>query len=306
MTPDEIRAAFARIDTVIFDIDGVLIDFSDSIRQVNLRSIPAYLRTLPGWTAPDDLLSSDDIEAFKRAGGFNDDWDLAYALALLFLHKSRLHRSADAAALHRLSPTVAEFTDAIARRGGWLAAAEAEVGTIDLPGYDPNAIRHLFQQMYAGDLSMRLYGVPGTGRGAVRDDKSLLDRSLVPANKTLAVLTGRTHAEAALALEMVGLADRIPLPAHGVTKDDGFYKPEPFGMRELVTRRLPATRVALYIGDSVDDLRTVLAFRTLPEAAAVTLLSAQVLTGPAGASSAPLFADADLVAPDVNAVLRRL
>jgi phosphoglycolate phosphatase-like HAD superfamily hydrolase len=72
-------------------------------------------------------------------------------------------------------------------------------------------------------------------------------------------------------------------------------------MRALLARL--GSRTALYIGDAPDDLRTVLAFRNLPEAQAMTLLSAQVLTGPAGAASAPLFAEADVLAPDVNAVL---
>ena len=43
------RALLPAIDTVVFDMDGVLLDITGSIRQVNLRAIPAYLRTLPGW-----------------------------------------------------------------------------------------------------------------------------------------------------------------------------------------------------------------------------------------------------------------
>jgi len=50
----------------------------------------------------------------------------------------------------------------------------------------------------------------------------------------------------------------------------------------------------------------VLAFHALPEAEHVTLLSAQVLTGTVGADAPHLFADADILAPDVNAVLALL
>lgn len=89
----------------------------------------------------------------------------------------------------------------------------------------------------------------------------------------------------------------------GITKDDKLYKPEPWGMRNILTRL--ESKVALYIGDTIDDLRTVLAFRRLPEAAHITLLSAQVLTGTTPRTIAPtLFADTDLLADDVNAVLR--
>ena len=302
----------ARLDTLVFDVDGVLLDISGSIRQVNVLAIPAYLRTLPGWSAPDDLLTSEDIERFKRAGGFNDDWDLTYAAVLLYLFKSARHGATDAAQLHRLSPTIAEYTGAVAERGGWLAAAESlvfeqatpEEATAIRALWDHDRIRRIFQELYAGDLAPRLYGfVPAInpGPGKIRNDRPLLDRSRIPENKTLAVLTGRTLAEAEVALEMAGLAERVPLPARGITKDDGFYKPEPWGMRALLTR--PDARVALYIGDALDDLRTVLAFRALPEARGITLLSAQVLTGTAGPDAPRLFAEADILAPDVNAVL---
>jgi acid stress-induced BolA-like protein IbaG/YrbA len=62
---------------------------------------------------------------------------------------------------------------------------------------------------------------------------------------------------------------------------------------------------AVYIGDTLDDLRTVKNFNERHAAGGATFLSAQVLTGPAGKANEKLFrnAGADLIAPDVNAVL---
>lgn len=285
---------------------------------MNCLAVAAYLRTLPDWTAPDNLLTSGDIEQFKEAGGFNDDWDLTFALVLLYLHKWRLHGVTDAVALNALSPTIAEYTAAIALRGGWLRSAEAIVfdtsSASDLPlwpgqWYNRPRIQQIFQELWAGDYCPCIYGFAPQyfpGRGWVHLDTPLLDTTLVPADRTLGVVTGRTLAEAQLALERVGLADRIVLPGPcGVTKDDGLYKPEPWGMRKVLTQL--GSKVALYIGDTIDDLRTVLAFRQLPEAADMTLLSAQVLTGTTPRSVAPtLFADTDILAEDVNAVLRLL
>lgn len=304
-----------RVDAVIFDVDGVLLDVSESIRAVNLLSIPAYLNRLDGWTAPDNLLHTDDIERFKRAGGFNDDWDLSCALALLYLIKSARYASRDAAYLHQLPPTIEQYTHAIAKRGGWLRNAEAYLQEQFLADelqeayaqYDSSLIARIFQEMWAGDLCPRLYRFepiyyPGPGKCLL--DRPLLDRSLVPVGKTLGILTGRTRHEADFALEIVGLQKRIPLPDHGMTRDEGNQKPDPDGLRRLV-RQLSCS-VALYIGDSIDDLRTVLNFRKLPEARAVTVLSAQVLTGTVGPEAVSLFAPADIVAADVNAVLRAL
>lgn len=314
----EVRPLLARLDTLIFDVDGVLLDVRDSIRSVNIQVVPVYLRALnAGWNVPDDLLTSDDIEQFKQAGGFNDDWDLTSAVVLLYLWKGARAGSRDAARLHPLAPTITDYTNEIARRGGWLRAAEAFVFEQATPEqaqairsqYDRQRAGRIFQELWAGDWCPRVYGYEPTinpGPGAVRRDRPLLDLSLLPVPEvTLGALTGRTLSEAQLALEMVGLDKRIALPGPaGITRDDGFFKPEPFGMRALLSR-LDA-RVALYVGDALDDLRTVLAFRTLPEATQTTLLSAQVLTGTAGPDAPRLFAPADIVAPDVNAVLRLL
>jgi len=305
------------VDMVVFDIDGVLLDVSRSIRTVNCLSVPAYLRTLPGWTAPDDLLTSEEIELFKEAGGFNDDWDLTRAAVLLYLLKSVRYGSADAVALHPRTPTIAEYTSELSARGGWLKAAEelvfsgltASDAAIVQSQYDPDRIIRLFQELWAGDLCPRIYGfVPAyfRGEGFIRLDRPLLDLSLLPAGRQIGFLTGRSLAEAQVALERVGIAEQMPLPGpQGMTKDDGSNKPQPWGMRDLLVRM--NSRVALYIGDTVDDMRTVLAFRHLPEARDITVLSAQVLTGTTAPEIAPtLFAPADLLATDVNAVLRYL
>lgn len=207
------KELLARVDTIIFDIDGVLLEVSRSIRKVNCLSVAAYLRTLPGWTAPDDLLHPSEIEQFKEAGGFNDDWDLTFALVLLYLHKWRLYGISDAAALHTLSPTIPEYTADIAQRGGWLRSAEAIVlGTNDsaLPSwpsewYDKPRIQQFFQELWAGDYCERLYGFVTryfSGPGWIRLDRPLLNRGLIPDHMTLGVVTGRTLAEAQLALEM--------------------------------------------------------------------------------------------------------
>jgi phosphoglycolate phosphatase-like HAD superfamily hydrolase len=60
---------------------------------------------------------------------------------------------------------------------------------------------------------------------------------------------------------------------------------------------------AVYIGDALDDLRTVKHFNAAH--GPVTFLSAQVLTGPAGRANEKLFrtSGADILAADVNEVL---
>ena len=314
LKPDA-EAALPHLDLLIFDVDGVLLDTSQSIRQMNLEVIPVYLQMLPGWTAPDDLLTSEDIERFKTAGGFNDDWDLSCALTLLYLFKAARYKVKDAATLHDNSPTIAEFTAEIARRGGWLHTAEAIVfeqassaEEFEIrDAYDPPLIHRLCQEIYAGDLSPRIHGhqpIYFPGPGKVRLDRPLLDVSLLPDHMPLALLTGRTRSEAEIAVEMTGIGPYLRFPEYAMTRDDGNAKPDPDGLRRLLERT--GAKTALYIGDAIDDMRTVLNFRRLPEANGVTVLSAQVLTGTVGDEAAALFAEADILAQDVNAILRLL
>ncbi len=301
----------AQIDAVIFDMDGVLLDISGSIRVVNCLSVPYYLRTVLGWPAPDDLLTSADIEMFKNAGGFNDDWDLTYALVLHYIAKGRENPSAAPETLNVLQPNLTRYAARIKDRGGWLRAAE-EIAFEHLTRDDRLAvetdyrkylIKQVFQEMFAGEYCQRLYGYAPTlytGRGYINNDQPLMDLTKLPTDKMLGVQTGRTLEEARIGLEFCGLAGLIP-ETQLVTKSDGFQKPQPGGLAKLADR-IGFTN-AVYIGDALDDLRTVKNFNEAHSHAA--FLSAQVLTGPAGTANEKLFrtSGADVLAADVNEVL---
>ena len=300
-----------QIDAVIFDMDGVLLDISQSIRVVNCLAVPYYLRTVLGWPTPDDLLTSADIELFKNAGGFNDDWDLTYALVLHYVAKGHENPSASPDTLNVLQPNLNRYAARIKERGGWLRAAE-EIAFEHLTRDDRLAvetdyrkylIKQIFQEMFAGEYCERLYGFAPTlytGRGYINNDRPLLDLAKLPADKMLGVQTGRTLEEARIGLEFCGLAGRIP-ETHMVTKSDGFQKPQPSGLKKLAERM--GFSNAVYIGDALDDLRTVKNFNAAP--GPVSFLSAQVLTGPAGKANTKLFrtSGADILANDVNEVL---
>ena len=301
-----------EIDAVIFDMDGVLIDISKSIRVVNCLAVPYFLRTVLGWPTPDDLLTSADIELFKNAGGFNDDLDLTYALVLFYIAKGRENPSAAPETLNVLQPNLNRFAARVKERGGGVKAAETimfeHLTRDDLlaveTDYRKHLIKQVFLEMFAGEHSERIYGFTPTlytGPGYINFDVPLLDVSKLPGDKILGIQTGRTLEEAKFGLELCGLLERIP-EANIVTQSDGFKKPHPGGLIAL-TKKLGFTN-PVYIGDTWDDLRTVQRFNNAP-AGEARFLSVQVLTGPAGAANERLFrtSGADVIASDVNEAL---
>ena len=300
------------IDAVIFDMDGVLIDISRSIRVVNCLAVPYFLRTVLGWPAPDDLLTSADIELFKNAGGFNDDLDLTNALTLFYIAKGREHPSAAPETLNVFQPNLNRFAARIKERGGGIKAAEAimmeHLTRDDLLAVETDYRKHLIKQVYlemfAGEHSERIYGFAPTlytGPGYINQDVPLLDLARLPAGKMLGLQTGRSLEEARFGLEVCGLLDRIPA-ANIITQSDGFKKPHPGGLTALAKHMGFST--AVYIGDTWDDLRTVQRFNNAPVGDA-RFLSVQVLSGPAGAANERLFrtSGADVIAADVNEAL---
>ncbi|MFC7254005.1 TIGR01548 family HAD-type hydrolase [Haloplanus litoreus] len=232
------------VDAVVLDIDGVLVDVADSYRRAIVESVDrVYGRTI------DDA----GIQRFKDAGGFNNDWELTDAAALYVLAREAGYDG-----------DVATFTDAVAARGGGLDAAEAVVRAAPLDDDDvfgrwaPDRLRETFQALYLGaDLYRDLEGgePPFETRGYIHDEPVLVEPATLETlteRFAVGVLTGRPAAEAAIALDRVGLS--VP-DAHRFTMDDwAAGKPHPRALTTLADR-LDAARVA-FAGDTLDDVRT--------------------------------------------------
>ncbi|MDL5361782.1 TIGR01548 family HAD-type hydrolase [Halalkalicoccus sp. NIPERK01] len=238
-----------RADCVVLDVDGVLVDVADSYRRAIVESIERVY---------DDTIPKERIQAFKDAGGFNNDWELTYAAALYVLARQEGYPE-----------SVEGFTGRIADRGGGLAAAEAvveaalsaEAARRVRERWNRERLREVFQWLYLGrDLYRDLEGeapsgVPDDHAGFIHDEPVLLDpevRERLVEHYAVGVLTGRPAAEAEIALSRVGLD--IP-EEHRFTMDDWEEgKPHP---RALVTlaERFESDSTA-FVGDTLDDVRT--------------------------------------------------
>ncbi|MDJ1432118.1 TIGR01548 family HAD-type hydrolase [Halostagnicola sp. A-GB9-2] len=233
-------------DAVVLDIDGVLVDVENSYRRAIVESVERVY---------DRSIRNEDIQQFKDAGGFNNDWELTDAAALYVLSTEEGYRD-----------SIDEFTDEIAANGGGLEAATEVVrekiganATRRVKGrWDRERLRDVFQQLYLGEELYR--GLEGGDpdietRGFIHDEPMLLEdetRDALTADYDVGVVTGRPEAEAEIALERVGLEigtdDRF-------TMDDWEEgKPHPRALTTLAAQFDAETVV--FVGDTLDDVRT--------------------------------------------------
>ncbi len=181
------------VDALIFDMDGVLVDVSDSYRQAIIQTTDLFFTTGLGLSTTTDappLLEAADIDALKMAGGLNNDWDLTTVFIIYFLemlpslaaptYPLRRHVPAMLACLQiagggkislsldnlRRKKNIPELARRLAAHGGGLPAVDHVLTHRNrhllMAGDDllnGNLIQRIFQELYLGNaLFEKIYG----------------------------------------------------------------------------------------------------------------------------------------------------
>ncbi|ERH08618.1 MAG: haloacid dehalogenase superfamily, subfamily IA hydrolase, TIGR01548 [halophilic archaeon J07HX64] len=244
-----------NVDAVVLDIDGVLVDVSDSYR----RAIVETVARVHGGT-----VDREAVQEFKEAGGFNNDWELTDAVALYVLAREE-----------GMDRSVGSFTSAIEAAGGGLSGARTVVSEaltpaareLVLTAWDDERHRTVFQQLYlGGELYRDLEGEEPRfdTPGYIHDERVIVDpETLAALERPLGVLTGRPAAETEIALDRVGLD--LPEPNRFTMDNWAGGKPDPDALVTLADR-LDADSLA-FVGDTLDDVRTAINANTSDERA---------------------------------------
>lgn len=238
-----------RPDAVIFDVDGVLVDVRGSFLEAVKRAVQHLVIAESGVRDDAPLVDDATIATFKRAGGFNNDWDLAHALALWYLDAAEGAGTTSTVRRRAGEPSEAARVSLRARAARRSRPSGAEV-------------KGLMLELYWGSRDAeRRFGVRprlGVRKPLVLTERVLLRREAVDALlalgvRGLGVLTGR------LLVEWEAVRDRVPLPRDvALATDEDGRKPDPAVLRRLV-ERLGAERPC-YVGDVMDDWRLVEAY----------------------------------------------
>jgi len=304
----------SQVDTLVFDIDGVLIDVQDSFKKAVCQTVQFYFKEILHFQGSQNLINPEEIEYFKMVGGFNNDWNLTSAVVLFYLMKARKNNLRDIDVLRSIEPDIKKFTAEMLPSGRGLVKVIdliEEDGNIKeeiLALWDGNLITKIFQEIYAGvEHCYDIYGFHPSlikTEGLIKQERIIIDKNKKDflQNFSLGILTGRNKREARVALERLGWDD-ILSKEKIVTADDGAEKPHSQGLKKI-TNSLK-TKLGIYIGDTRDDMITVKNFNK--EVKTTKFLSAIVLGERFNLRSKSakfyLNEEVNLLARDVNYIL---
>lgn len=217
-------------DAVIFDMDGVLVDVSKSYREAIKLTAQYVLKNKYGLQTN---IAAADIEVMKSIPGFNNDWDLSFALIELFAKGIR--RSDFKQNISALSEQVKTSAD-------YLAAKD------------------IFQSYYLGSkLFKKLYKKSASiasQTGLIKNETLLLDLDIlrkIAEKYKVGVATGRPKFEALFALRNLNISPQLIKEIYVVGKEDA-QREKPFPEPLLKAVKLLDCKKPIYVGDSINDI----------------------------------------------------
>lgn len=270
-------------DTIFFDVDGVLIETMHSFRAATIATIEYIVHTLYGLDQERSLITLEDIGAFKRAGGFNGDWDMCYLLAALALARVREWHGTALAERSTLEWAALAHEAALQGHGGrvW---AESVLPVSSFTDYA--TVVDIFNENYWGvaELRKRFGREPRyllESKGYVHNEKLLYAPDFFASLRQAGIahfgmITGRIGPEVEMALERMeaygsGRWWDVVVPA------DMYAKPDPQALRYAIAQ--VGAQGGLYIGDTADDFDLVRRYKAVKSATETTILAAMVVHG---------------------------
>ena len=263
----------SQIDTIVFDIDGVLVNVDASYYQTIRDTIRFYFERIIKIPLKAELAEKGIILNFKMIGGFNDDWELCAALILFYLWKMREYDIPLTDNIKDSPPFISDFINQYLADGGglskmvnWIEENSAHAKKV-FSLWNPEQIIQIALEFYSGEqYCTDFYHFKPqyikSAEGNMIRDTTLFDPKLIKIIRKYrtGIYTGRGDAETNYVLKKLGWAKWVPSEAL-ITLDSGIKKPSPLGLARLQSRF--QSKVGLYIGDTMDDFLTVENFNRL-------------------------------------------
>jgi len=187
---ENLRNNLDQFNTVVFDVDGVLVDTSYSYTRAVLNAVSVYGTKILGYDWSPESFYYDQ---FKTIKGFNNDWDIAEALLLFFLQKEILKNPMSFFTfLSELTSNGKGMFNIISRINKSRNSRKGRLSEL----YRKETIRQYAMELYAGtDRCKSFFGfdpVLNNCPGTVVNEKVLVDVTLLNKLQTItSVYTGR-------------------------------------------------------------------------------------------------------------------
>lgn len=273
LVKENVYSKLWKINTFMFDVDGVLVNVDLSYYQTIIETGQYYFSRIINIPIEGILINQKIIKSFKMVGGFNDDWELAAAIILYYLWKIKEYDLKSSVELKERDPSIVYFVNQNLSEGGGLPQLEEWVSK---NSSNPNEIFSLFhkekifqigKEFYAGKRHcFCLYGfhpqIVQCIEGNIEKETIIIkpETTAIIKKYNTGVLTGRNQNEAKLIMERIDWNSWI-VPETVITQEDYQRKPSPEGIEYLM--KYFNSKYGLYIGDTMDDLLTVINFNQL-------------------------------------------
>jgi HAD superfamily hydrolase (TIGR01548 family) len=260
-----------NIDVIIFDVDGVLVNVSDSFHKSAIDTVQYYFSNIIKISGKEELVDRQLINSFKLAGGFNDDWELTAAAILYYLWKMKQSKLNTLEELKDSPPTIDKFIgenlstgDGLSQLHMWIKENASDPDEI-FSSWDKEKIFQIAKEFYAGKkYCYRLYNFYPEfikkDNGNIERETILINPEAIQIlkNYNIGILTGRDKAETRYILNKIGWESFLKPEMIITSQDNKKKKPSPEGLKYLLD--ISNSKTGLYIGDTMADLLTVKSF----------------------------------------------
>jgi|RhiMethySRZTD1v2_1073278.scaffolds.fasta_scaffold172661_2 phosphoglycolate phosphatase-like HAD superfamily hydrolase len=254
-----------KIDGIIFDVDGVLIDTRLSY-NLAIKETVKHLLDILDLAKTIQSVSDNILLKMRLTGGFNNDTDTTYALILTSL-------VSEITSTKELESLLFGGTNRIDARG--IISVERYLSTLysratvekikrrlNYPGpVGGSIVTTVFDEVFYGaELFKQRYGVSPKyyfGDGLIDNEKVVITRTttrflLNRFNNSIGVVSGRS--KLAFEYSLQGILSTFNREACIFLEDEPRKnaKPNPYGIGKAMERML--TKHAIYVGDSVEDI----------------------------------------------------
>ncbi len=248
-----------KVDAVIFDCDGVLIDITKSYDSTIIKTTRYVLRSL---AKIDDAIDIDFkiIDGFKSTGGFNDEVDLAYAAVISLVAANLLKKDQTSFIFNVIGHSDSSGIVSVEKYLETLVDISTIKNQLSYPGTrHDNLLYQIFDQLFYGPkLYQELFGRDSdfSDDGLIKQDDVilndiLLEKLLKRFDSKIAMVTGRGKESVKYSLK--SLLNKFDLDNSMFLEDESreLAKPNPLSLLNSIKGMSSIT--TLYVGDSMED-----------------------------------------------------